>query len=186
MNNTKKYVREIWTLSFFTLALSFCYGQNQIKIDSLFYGANGRLKKSPENVTASDIEKSIADFTKVIKLKPRFWQAFRNRSRLYHQIKEYDKAIADLTVALKYADKSSLFYLHDMRAYSYYALGQYKKAIADWNIAVASDGNPGSSILQRAKAEWLIGQKDKACIDFKKAIELDRSLIERKEFIKCE
>jgi len=179
-------MREILTLSIFTLTLSVCFGQNQKKIDSLFYGANGRLKKSPENVTASDIEKSIADFTEVIKLKPRFWQAYRNRSRLYEQIKDYPKAIADLTTAMKYADKSSLFYLHDMRAYSYYALKQYHKAIADWSITIKTDGNPRYALLQRAKAEWLIGQKDKACIDFKKAIELDRSLIELKEFIECE
>ncbi len=186
MGNANKDMRNILTILILSLTLNSCNGQNQKKADSLFYAANDKLKTNSENIDSLDIKQSIADYTEAIRLNSKFWQAYRNRSRLYQQIKEFDKAIVDLTTALKYADKNSAINLHDMRAYSYYALGKYQNAIADWTIAVDNLGNPSLALYQRAKAEWEIGQKEKACADFKKATELDKNLGNDNKIIKCE
>ena len=139
-----------------------------------------------ERIDSLDIQRSIEDYSQAINLDSTFWQAYRNRSRLYHKIKQFDRAIEDLTLALNYSDSNSAINLYDMRAYSYYALGQYPNAIADWSIAVENLGNPSLALLQRAKAEWLIGEKEKSCSDFIRATQLDKGLVGSKEFIKCE
>lgn len=186
IGNALKNMRNILIILIFTLTQSSCSGQNQKMADSLFYAANERLKTNPENIDSLDIKQSIADYTEAIKLNSKFWQAYRNRARLYQQGNEFGKSITDLTTALKYADKNSAINLHDMRAYSYYSLGQYQNAISDWTIAVDNLGNPSLALYQRAKAHWQLGQKEKSCADFKKAIELDKSLADNNKMIKCE
>ncbi|HYV90304.1 MAG TPA: tetratricopeptide repeat protein [Chitinophagales bacterium] len=163
-----------------------CNGQNHERADSLFYSANERLKTNMFEIDSFEIQKSIVDYSEAIRLNPKFWQAYRNRSRLYQQTKQFDKAIMDLTTALKYADKNSSVNLHDMRAYSYYELGNYQDAILDWNIAVDNLGNPSHALLHRAKAKWQFGQRNEACLDYEKAIELNKDLVMEKEFIECE
>lgn len=179
-------MRNILLILVLSLTLNSCNGHNQKKANSLFYAANDRLKTNSENIDSLDIKQSIADYTEAIRLNSKYWQAYRNRSRLYQQIEEFDKAVVDLTTALKYANKSSSINLHDMRAYSYYALGMYQNAIADWTIAVDNLANPSLALYQRAKAEWELGQKEKACADFNKATELNKNLGIDKKIIKCE
>jgi len=178
-------MRQIIITLFSLLIFSLCNGQNYKTADSLFYIANARLKTSSQNIDSTDIYESIADYSKAVRLNPKFWQAYRNRSQLYYQTKQYDKAIIDLTLALKYADKTSAINLYDMRAYSYYELGQLKNAITDWTIAVNHLENPSYALLQRAKAKWRLGKKDDACEDYIKAIKQNQYLSGSKEFIEC-
>jgi tetratricopeptide (TPR) repeat protein len=178
-------MKYIFPTLIFALSFTFSYGQNK-KADSLFYVANSGIKALSEDIDSLDVSKSIAGYSEAIKINSKFWQAYRNRSRLYYRTKQFDKAVADLTLAIQYADEISTPYLHDMRAYCYYALGDYKNAITNWTIAMENFESPGLALLGRAKAEWQLGQKDKSCLDYKRAIQLDKSLIEKNDLIKCD
>ena len=169
-----------------TLILISCKEQNQKQADNFFYAAVDRQKSSAQEIDSNIIRQCITDYTNAIKLSPKFWEAYRNRGGLYNEEKQFDKAIADLTISLKYADENSATNIHDMRAYAYYGLKEYVKAIEDWTIAVDELADPGIVLLQRAKAKWLNGQKESACEDYKKAIQIHKSLEKNKEFIKCE
>ena len=179
-------MRKLSCFIFITFILISCNNQNKKNAESFFYAANDRLKNVPEKIDSIIINQCISDYTNAIKLNPKFWQAYRNRAGLYADIKQFKKAINDLTTALQYADKNSAINLHDMRAYSYYGLQYYDKAIQDWTIAVDNLANPSFALLQRAKARWMSGHKAKACEDYKKVVQLDKTLDEKKEFLKCE
>ena len=46
-----------------------------------------------------DFERAIADYTKVIELKPDFAEAYCNRGEAWLHLKEWEKAKSDLTTA---------------------------------------------------------------------------------------
>jgi tetratricopeptide (TPR) repeat protein len=86
--------------------------------------ANGALKH---------YEKSVADYTEVIRLRADFTDAYNGRGQVYNAMKQYGKAIADLSEAIQL--KSDLAEAYYNRAAAYEALGQDDKASNDY-IAV--------------------------------------------------
>ena len=164
-----------------------CFGQKNVeKAHKLFETANSRMKVMKDEIDSVMIYQSITDYTEAIQLYPEFWHAYRNRSRWYGRTGQFQKAVDDLTIALRYADSSNAIDLYDMRAYWYYDLKQYKMAINDWTIAIEHLGNASFALLSRAKAEYMLGQKDTACADYKKAVLLNGNLKEQTEFKFCE
>lgn len=159
--------------------------QNSAKADSLFEAANTKSKVSMEHLDSALITDCIADYTQAIKLNPKLWQAYRNRSRLLLVTKKYDHALRDLNKAMYLADKASLVNLYDMRAQVYYEMARYKEAIDDWTIVIKGLGNPAYAYLHRAKAKWQLGQHSQGCDDFSKALQLDSNVREQKEFLNC-
>jgi tetratricopeptide (TPR) repeat protein len=179
------YMKLSFLLFLTGISLTSC-GQKMAKADSLFDVANSRMKVHEEEIDSARIYQSLADFTEAIKLKPKFWQAYRQRSRLYVRLHQYQKAIDDITVAIKHAGKADAASLHGMRAESYYALKQYDAAISDWTAYINDISNNSFAMLERAKAYWMKGNKLNACADYKAAVAGDKSLEAQKEFLVCD
>lgn len=174
-------------LFLFTMLLSFCYGQKNIKkAYQLFESANSRLKTNFENIDSTMIATSIAEYSEAISLSPTFWQVYRNRSRWYERTGRYREAINDLTLAIKYADTSDHYYLRDMRATSYYKLELYDSAIMDLDFAIERHGDKSYALLAKAKALYKLDKKEEACVCYQKAITIYPRIKDEKEFLECE
>ena len=98
-----------------------------------------------------------------------------NNAKLHVGNNEYQKAIEDLTEAIRIDPKFAKAYYN--RAYIYSELGEYQKAIEDYTevIRTASPLDPiyGLVYMSRGLAYDELGQKDKADVDRKRACELD-------------
>ncbi|MBI5260245.1 MAG: tetratricopeptide repeat protein [Bradyrhizobium sp.] len=103
---------------------------------------------------------------------PRFMHVFHlQRGEGYQGLEQYDRAIQDYTVALKYKPGSSKA-LSD-RATAYSVLGNFDLALKDADAALRSD--PGNALAYNAKGVALLrkGQFDPAIDAFSKGIALN-------------
>lgn len=172
-----------------TFGLSFAFGQNAKRGDSLYKVAINKLKKDTLLVDKTLIQECIADLTNAIKAKPHFKKAYQERANLYWATKQYDKAFEDMTINLKPNQKKlAILELRKTTALEYYEDKNYDKAINDWTFVLENSktAQNGFILLYRAKAYWLRGQTELACADYKKATKIDASLSEFREFVKCD
>ncbi len=80
---------------------------------------------------------SVALWTDVIEKDPGCVHAYNNRAFIYHENKEFDKSLRDLTSAIKLDsnDKKRMF-LYSFRASVYKKTGKYDSAIMDYTTAI--------------------------------------------------
>jgi tetratricopeptide (TPR) repeat protein len=75
-----------------------------------------------------------------------------NRAGTYvYQLKDYDRALADLNIALKLDPKDA--YSYSLRADVWYQKRDYQRAIADSNAAIKLDPKEPTNYKRRADAE---------------------------------
>ncbi len=77
-----------------------------------------------------ETDSAISDFTKAIKMRPRYGMAHYYRALAYLHEKEYDKAIADYTSAIE-IDPQRFAVAYAERALIYYIKKEYDKAWED-------------------------------------------------------
>jgi len=83
-----------------------CYSQaKKHNADYYFQQANIKYQVPPERCTDRLVRQCIGLYAKAIELDPKFSQAYRNRGRLYGDLKLYPNAVNDFTCAIKYAKK---------------------------------------------------------------------------------
>ena len=87
-----------------------------------------------------------------IKLKPDAEASYVNRAGTYiYQLNDYDRALADLDIALKLDPNDA--YSYSLRAYAWYMKKDYKRAIADSDAAIKLDPKDPDNYKLRADAE---------------------------------
>lgn len=95
-----------------------------------------------------EVEEALSNYSKSIALRPS-WSAYNNRASLHNYRKEYDKAVADCTAALKLqgqeGDVCDKVNLYATRADAYIGQGDYRKALQDLNAGMALD--PDDSLI---------------------------------------
>jgi serine/threonine protein kinase/tetratricopeptide (TPR) repeat protein len=116
-------------------------------------------------------DKAVAEYSKVIELRPDHPAAFAGRAIAYDALKQRDKAIADYTQAIELDPKNVGAWTN--RAFAYSQLKQYDKALADYSKAIELEPKLVWGWTNRAWAYRALGQLDKALADLTKAIELD-------------
>ena len=122
------------------------------------------------------LESAIMDLNEAIALEPTNVLAFIERGWAYGINREFNKAIADESEAIRLnADRHPL---GNAKAYCfrgdwYGNLGQYKKAIADLNEAIRLDPTSTVAFSYRSWVYTQIGEKEKAESDAKRARELE-------------
>jgi tetratricopeptide (TPR) repeat protein len=102
--------------------------------------------------------------------EPKDAKGFVERGNTFNDKKEYDKAIADYTEAIRRDPKMSEAY--GRRAHSYQAKGENDKAIADSSTALKIDPKLFIAYYGRANAYLHKKDYDKAIKDFNEAIQL--------------
>jgi Tfp pilus assembly protein PilF len=114
-----------------------------------------------------DYKAAIADYTEAIKLGgPNTPLAYSNRAQAYVELKDYDKAQADVAEALRIDPKHGLSY--STRGMIHRRLKQFARARADYEMAVRLD--PESGYTHNALAWFLATCPDNKVADGKKAV----------------
>ncbi|MBK8467346.1 MAG: tetratricopeptide repeat protein [Chloracidobacterium sp.] len=145
---------------------------------SIFHPDKGTTNAEAEKLRNRGIEfavklendRAIAEFTKAIKLDPKYADAYSRRGAAYSNNKDNDSAIADFTKAIELDPKFDLAYMN--RGASYVVKKEYKLAIADFTKAIEIGDNIEMAYIMRADAYEKIGRKDLADADNKKLREL--------------
>jgi len=96
---------------------------------------------------------AIADFDRALKLTPAWPKIWQLTGRGYLILKQYDKAIANETTAIRYDPKFIDSYLD--RARAFLAIGDYPHALADANTVAAAwpDDPEATALLAEVKAK---------------------------------
>jgi len=120
---------------------------------------------------------ALAAFTEVIRLDPRYGDAYYQRGELYEGRGEWDKAIADFTEVLRFDPRYVPVWryrgaVHQHRAQAYEHRGDHDKAIADYTEIIRLDSKSASAYLNRAEVYNKNGEYDKAIADCNEAIRL--------------
>jgi len=101
------------------------------------YGAKGKAEEFFEQgkkfSTAENADKAIDNYSKAIKINPKFAKAYNNRGIAHILKKQYDLAVADLTKAIELDPKNGKAYNNRAIVYSY--LGATGKALQDLHKA---------------------------------------------------
>ena len=118
-----------------------------------------------------DHDKAIADYSKAIRLDPKYADAYHDRGLVYGNEGDHDKAIVDFSKAIRLNPKDADAY-HD-RGVAYEHRGDYDKAIADYTEAIRLEPKCGERYYSRGVAYHWNGKFDKAIADYTKAIRLE-------------
>jgi len=93
-----------------------------------------------------ETDRALSDFTKAIKMNPRFAMAYYYRGMAYHRKREYDQVISDYTKAIE-IDPQRFAVSYAERAFIYYVKKEYDKA---WE-----DVHKAESLGQEVRPEFL-------------------------------
>jgi tetratricopeptide (TPR) repeat protein len=108
---------------------------------------------------------------KAIELDPKGAAAWNNRGFAYLGLKQYDKAVANHTMAIELNPKDALAW--NGRGWAYCNLKQYGQALSDLDKAIALDPKLAPAWNNRGLAYKGLQQIDKATADYTEALELD-------------
>ena len=91
--------------------------------------AKAYYEQSLESIKKSQYDNAIAESSKAIELKPKYWEAYVIRGAAYAEKGQMDKAIADFSEVIRLNPKDPNGYRNRSVAYS--KIGEKEKALAD-------------------------------------------------------
>jgi tetratricopeptide (TPR) repeat protein len=101
------------------------------------YGAKGTaeefFEKGKKVSTVEKADQAIDNYSKAIKIDPKFVKAYNNRGIAYSWKKKYDLAVADFSKAIELDPKDGKAYNNRAIVYSY--IGETSKALQDLHKA---------------------------------------------------
>ena len=110
-------------------------------------------KRAVGYVVKGEYDLAVADYGKIIELKPDDTSTYLNRGLAFYNKKSYDLAIADYNKAIELNPKEAIAYLN--RGESHEKMGNLQKAISDYRKATELDASNemAKAYLQRLQAE---------------------------------
>ena len=128
---------------------------------------------------AKKYSEAIDEFSKAIKLKPNYADAYHVRGIAYAQLGKYDDAIRDYNKAIQINPKFAMTYLN--RGNTYRDLKKYGESPRDYNQAIEIDPNCSEAYSNRGwlyedafeELELAFEELELAFADYKKALECD-------------
>jgi tetratricopeptide (TPR) repeat protein len=168
-----------------SLFLAFVTGKNDVALAK----ANNLIRVSTDenilfqfyllrgsiHVAKNSFNLAILDFDQAIKIKPKVHIGYYLRGMAYAEQKNYDKALSEIDISLRLANRFSippLFELYSERADIYFKKGDYNKSIADYNQVLMLNPKYDETYYNRARAYFIIGRADDALSDLNKFISL--------------
>jgi tetratricopeptide (TPR) repeat protein len=98
------------------------------------YRSSRAYDKGVAAIRRQDYDLAIAEFSKVIQLKPKYAGAYNNRGVSYAHKRDWDKSIADYNEAIRLNPEYVEAYYN--RGITYNNKGDWDKSIADYNEAI--------------------------------------------------
>lgn len=110
-------------------------------------------KRAVGYIVKGEYDLAVADYSKVIELKPDDTSTYLNRGLAFYNKKSYDLAIADYNKVIELNPKEPMAYLN--RGESHEKMGNLQKAISDYQKATELDASNelAKAYLQRLQAE---------------------------------
>lgn len=116
-------------------------------------------------------EASITAFDKAISLDPKNSKAFHLRADSWIHVKNFDKAMDDVTEAIKL--NTDIAWAYGNRGALWYFKKEYKKALSDFTEALKRDKSNAAMWNNHGEALRSLKQFDEALPDFSQAIKLN-------------
>ena len=118
-------------------------------------------------------ERALKDYTDAIRLEPEAVSSLLNRSHIYNQRHDYDRAIADVDRAFEgglsdYGKRVG----YGERGYAYQAKGDNDRAIADYTDSLQLNADNYVALTGRGNAYFARGDVDRAIADYDRVIAL--------------
>ncbi len=149
---------------FFILLIAFSVNVFSQKDSILFRSGN---KKE----LAHDYAGAVVDWTKALKINPKFEEAYYKRAIAeVLNLQDYKAAINDFSKVIELNPKRELAYVN--RGQAEYALHALKYAIEDFSKAIELNPKNGYAYCSRAVAKFDSGDRQSVCSDFNIAIDL--------------
>ncbi|WP_441260688.1 tetratricopeptide repeat protein [Bradyrhizobium sp. 521_C7_N1_3] len=119
-------------------------------------------------------DRALKDFTEAIRANPKSGGSLLNRSHIYNQRHDYDRAIADVNQAFEgglsnYGKRVG----YGERGYAYQAKGDNDRAIADYTESIQLGAHNSFALTARGNAYFAKGDFDRATADYDRMIALD-------------
>ncbi|MHC2257783.1 tetratricopeptide (TPR) repeat protein [Bradyrhizobium embrapense] len=123
---------------------------------------------------ADGVDHAFKDYTEAIRINPKDADSLLNRSHIYNQRHDYDRAIADANQAFesglsRYGKQVG----YGERGDAYQAKGDHDRAIADYTSSLQLNANNTAALIARGNTYWAKGDLDRAIADYDQAIALD-------------
>jgi tetratricopeptide (TPR) repeat protein len=122
------------------------------------------------------LPRTISDYSKAIKLNPKFAEAYNNRGVAYRNLGQVPQAISDFNKAIELNPKYAAAYSN--RGVVYDKLAQYTQVISDYTKAIELNPKYAQAYSNRGAAYADLGQHTQAISDYTKAIELNPKFAE--------
>ena len=163
--------RKIFKSFLITFFLSFNLNPRMINAEYSYNDFHNR--KAEEKFDNKDYEGALEEINKSIKLGPSpdefyYKNSYLLRAEVNKAIGEYESALKDINVFIEYQPKYE--YAYYLRQSIKYYLKDFTGAIEDTNIMLILDPNSAEAYAHRGLNRLQLGQKEKACIDLRKAL----------------
>ena len=121
----------------------------------------------------NNYDKAIDDAIKVIGIDSQNSKAYALRGAVYIELKEYNKAIEDFSVAIEIDPKGAdVYFYYCLRGEVYFKNLEFDKAIEDYSKAIAIDPKFAKAYADRGSIYSVKGELDKAIEDYSKVISI--------------
>lgn len=150
--------------------------------------AHTNLELAEQALGNDDFNAVIEYTTKQINETPQSTDAYALRCRAYLQLQDYDKALADATLAIKYWDRKSKMNranVYALRARVYEEMDRYKSALADYNMGIKNDKQNADAYFNRADFYCRMNDYPKAEADYRMAYKMAPHSQFTMDFARC-
>ncbi len=143
----------------------------ELKYIQFFAGNSYLFLFKGQEKKASHIDKAITNYSKAIKIDPKYDKAFGNRGLAYHRQGNYEEAISDYSKVLEINPKDAKAYYN--RGLAYIHQSHYEEAVADFSKIIEIDSKDVKAYYNRGLVYYRQGNYDEAVADFSKTIEIN-------------